>query len=287
MKSEQVRPEALAAFGLPKAASLEEATVVHRWLVGLVLAVCRRPRLVLATALALAVLSTWAFCTRLTYQTHRNDLVSPNKDHQQRWRNYLAEFGNDDDMVVVVQGSDRRAMKEAMEQLAVRVRRRPEQFDRLFYKVDLHNLHNRALLYLPTEQIAGIRRNLGHMSPLLEMGPIAWHLFTLQALVQEATTRVRQLGPGGKVSAGDEQFLSQLAAISRSAAAFLADPSDYRSPWHAMTAPSGHEPEGLQQQQDLMTEPQYFFSGDGKRKVELAFLLVRPVQEAGSFTAAR
>jgi predicted RND superfamily exporter protein len=277
MKSVQVRPE-------------EEATVVHRWLVGLVLAVCRHPRMVLATALTLAVLSTWAFCTRLTYQTHRNDLVSPNKDHQQRWRSYLAEFGNDDDMVVVVQGSDRRAMKDALEQLAARVRGQPEQFDRLFYKVDLHNLHNRALLYLPTEQIAGIRRNLGHMSPLLEMGPIAWHLFTLQALVQEATNRVHQLGPGGKVSAGDEQFLSQLSAISRSAAAFLADPSDYRSPWHAMTAPPGHKPEAQapgHQQQDLMTEPQYFFSGNGTGEVELAFLLVRPVQETGSFTAAR
>src|SRR5205085_2337869 len=34
---------------------------------------------------------------------------------------------------------------------------------------------------------------------------------------------------------------------------------------------------------DLMAEPQYFFSGDGT----LAFLLARPVQEEGSFTAAR
>jgi hopanoid biosynthesis associated RND transporter like protein HpnN len=274
MKSEQARPG-------------EEATVVHRWLVGLVLAVCRHPRLVLATALALALLSTWGFCTRLTYQTHRNDLVSPDKDHQQRWRSYLAEFGDDDDMVVVVQGSDRRAMKEALEQLAGRVRAQPEHFDRLFYKVDLHDLHNRALLYLPTEQIARIRESLGHMSPLLEMGPIAWHLFTLQALVQEASNRVRQLGPVEEVSAGDEQFLSQLAAISRSAAGFLADPADYRSPWHAMTAPEGAAPSGTPDQQELMTEPQYFFSGTGTGKVELAFLLVRPVQEAGSFTAAR
>src|SRR5262249_60036844 len=36
-------------------------------------------------------------------------------------------------------------------------------------------------------------------------------------------------------------------------------------------------------QKDLLAEPQYFFSGDDS----LAFLLVRPVKEAGSFTAAR
>src|SRR5206468_12728469 len=34
---------------------------------------------------------------------------------------------------------------------------------------------------------------------------------------------------------------------------------------------------------DQLVEPQYFFSGDGR----LALLLVRPVKEAGSFTAAK
>src|SRR5262249_25349803 len=37
------------------------------------------------------------------------------------------------------------------------------------------------------------------------------------------------------------------------------------------------------QQKDLMAEPQYFFSGDGT----LAFLLVRPIKEINSFTAAQ
>ena len=42
------------------------------------------------------------------------------------------------------------------------------------------------------------------------------------------------------------------------------------------------------EQKDLLAEPQYFFSGDGKdNKVELAFLLVRPVKEEGSFTSSQ
>src|SRR5262249_60016273 len=82
------------------------------------------------------------------------------KDYQQRWRQYLAEFGDDDDMVVVVEGADRAPMVAAIERLADAVRGQPERFDRLFYKVDLRPLHNRALLFLPAEQIQSIQENL-------------------------------------------------------------------------------------------------------------------------------
>ena len=57
--------------------------------------------------------------------------------------------------------------------------------------------------------------------------------------------------------------------------ATLSDPDRYHNPWHSLVpaAPA---------QEKLMTEPQYFFRGDGS----LALLLARPIQEAGSFTAA-
>ena len=56
--------------------------------------------------------------------------------------------------MVVVSGADRGRMSAALEEVADRVRRQPDLFDRLFYKVDLRALHNRALLFLPPEEIA-------------------------------------------------------------------------------------------------------------------------------------
>ncbi len=267
----------------PDSVPAEEAKVVPRLLAALVTAVCRRPILVLTACLAVAAVSCWAFCTRLEYQTQRTDLVNPDKAYQQRWRQYLAEFGNDEDMVVVVQGSDRGRMTEALEALAGRVRGRPDLFDRLFYKVDLRHLHNRALLFLPADQIHSIQDNLQSMSPLLEIGPLAWRLFTLERLVSEANGRLAALPPGEAPGPPDEQFLAQLSAISRSAAATLEDPAGYHNPWRSLVA----QPTG---QQDLLAEPQYFFSGaaaDPGTDGVLAFLLVRPVKEAGSFTAAQ
>ena len=69
--------------------------------------------------------------------------------------------------MVVVKGSDRAAMIAALEQVAGRVRQQPALFDRLFYKADLHALHDRALLMLPLDQIQTIRHNLGDMKELL------------------------------------------------------------------------------------------------------------------------
>lgn len=253
-----------------------ESSFIERLLVRLVDAVCRFPWLTLALAFGLAGLSTYLFCTKLEYHTQRNDLMDPNKDYLRRWRTYVEEFGRDEDIVVVVEGRDQGRMKEAMESLASQIRRRPDHFDRLFYKVDLRHVQDRALLYLNTNQIQTIQNNLKSMTLLLELGPISWRSLTLFSLLHEARDRAGKIPPGKPLSPADEQFLNQLLALSRSATAALADPKEYRNPWHSLL-PAAPE------QANLLGEPQYFFSGDHA----LAFMLLRPTQDAGSFTAAR
>jgi hopanoid biosynthesis associated RND transporter like protein HpnN len=244
-------------------------------LVGLVDLACRFPYITLLLTLGLAGVSTYAFCADLKYYTNRNDLISPNKDYQQRWKQYLAEFGNDEDIVVVLQGKDRERMKQALESVAGEVRKRPQLFDRLFYKVDIRSLQDRALLYLPADQIEQIQHNLRSMSLLLELGPIGWRNLTLYRLLHEARDRAGKIDPGKPLTPADSQFLNELLALSRSAKATLDNPKDYRNPWHSLVP-------ATPEQAELMAEPQYFFSGDGT----LAFLLTRPIVQEGSFTAA-
>jgi hopanoid biosynthesis associated RND transporter like protein HpnN len=253
-----------------------KAPVVHRLLAALVAAVCRFPRSVLAAALLLGGLSVYLACTRLEYRTQRGDLMSPDKECQKRWRRHLAEFGNDDDLVVVVKGADRRRMRAALDALAERIAREPGRFDRLFYKVDLRPLRSRALLFLPRGDIQHIAEGLQPMQPLLGWGRKAWDLFTLQSLLEVAHWRASMLPQGQPLEARDEQLFRQLLAICRSAAGAAADPSAYRNPWGSLTPPQPGR-------QELLDEPQYFFSGDGA----LAFLLVQAREEEGSFTASR
>ncbi|MFO0878477.1 MAG: MMPL family transporter [Gemmataceae bacterium] len=252
------------------------AAPVRRLLVALVDAVCRRPRLILAVALLLSAVSGYAALTRLKYQTSRNDLISARKDYQQRWQKYLDEFGDDDDIVVVVQGGDRDRKKAALDAVAEQLRTHPTLFDRLFYKVDLRGVRGRALLLAPLDQVRAIHSDyLADMKRLLDFGPFSWQALGLQSMIQEAHQRLAGLAAGRPITPSDERFLRQLGPIFRTARETLLDPDRYRNPWGGMPGTESNT-------RSYLDEPQYFFSGDG----ELAFLLVRPVKEAGSFTAA-
>ena len=271
---------------------------VRRWLVALVSVVCRCPLLVLVLSLVLCGLSVYAAATHLEYYTQRNDLVSPHKEYQQRWQRYLAEFGDDDDIVVVVRGEDKARMQDAIEAVAARVGAKPELFDRLFYKVDLRHLRDRALLFLSTDEIRAIQHHLQGMEPLLEplpnignIGPLpihfgakavgtplTWDCLSLQTILEEANRRAAALDLTRPLPADDQQFFRQLVAILDSAGDAVADPAGYRNPWGNLIERPGAD-------KDRLAEPQYFFNGEGPGPV-LAFLLVRPVKEKGSFTAA-
>jgi hopanoid biosynthesis associated RND transporter like protein HpnN len=249
------------------------------WVAG----VCgRRPWLVVAVVLLSCGLSLAYTCRNLTFHTQRTDLLDKRKDYYQRWQQYLAEFGDDDDMVVVVQGEDRARMRLALDELAAQIRRQPALFDRLFYRVDARDLRNRALLYLPTEQIRQIQDSLKNMSLLLEppvLGALnsnfGWQMLTVLQLMNEGHRRASSLATDSVARPEQDPMLRQLTAICRSAVATLRDPAAYRNPWTSILPDSPH--------QDLLAEPQYFFSGDGK----LAFLMVRPLPDDAGFTFAR
>ena len=279
-----------------------ETNLVARLLVALVATVCRFPHVVLGISFFLCAVSAFA-ATALEYHTSRNDLISPKKEYQQRWQAYLNEFGDDDDIVAVVKGKDHAHMRAALEEVAAKVHEKPQLFDRLFYKVDLRSLRNRALLFLPADEVASIHRNVRGMGPLLEPSPdlgkilslknkpdavpLAWKMLSLHMLLIEAQSRVENRKPGDALSEADQQFFTQFYAITRSARDTLIDPVDYRNPWGSlMTRPPP--------KRDQLAEPTYFFNEDpdaDPRTLDpnaevLAFLLVRPLKEKGSFTAA-
>src|SRR5690348_684617 len=97
---------------------LDDAGALPRFLAAWVTGVCRHPWLVVVASLALVAVSVAFTLTHLSYQTQRNDLISPHKDYYKRWQQYVREFGDDDDMVVVVKGHDRERMKAALDDLA-------------------------------------------------------------------------------------------------------------------------------------------------------------------------
>ncbi|MCI0683103.1 MAG: MMPL family transporter [Gemmataceae bacterium] len=260
----------------------EEPGALASALAGVAVWCCRHPWLVAAAVLLSCCWSLVYTSRHVTFHTQRTDLLNKRKDYYQRWQQYLAEFGNDDDMVVIVQGDDRDRMRLAIDELAERIRRQPALFDRLFYRIDARALRQRGLLFLPTEQIRQIHDNLKNMAMLLEppvLGALnsqfGWQMLTVLQLLNEGDRRANSLATDPVARPEQDPMLRQLNAICRSAVAALRDPDAYRNPWISIL------PEAPRH--DALSEPQYFFSDDGR----LAFLMVRPLPDDDSFTFAR
>jgi uncharacterized protein len=272
--------------------------------------VSRHPRAVLFAALALTVASVALAYTKLEYHTQRNDLLSADKPCQKRWQKYLDAFGDDDDMVVVAEGAHRERMKAALDDVAAELRKHPELFDRVFHRADLRPLADRALLYLPPEEIDAIRDRIDRMGPLLgDLGPLAWRKFSVQSLLGNASKALEKRAAGHELSTTERDLLAFLPSVATSAAATVRDPaSSPPSPFSPasraslagqsrLDAGSGKgagglgssdptpnpSPKGRGEQEKTLTEPQYFFTPDGS----LAMLTCRPKKAAQSFTPAK
>jgi len=263
------------------------AGALARVIAGVAALACRVPWLIVALTITTCAASVIYALNHLTYQTQRSDLIDKQKGFYQRWQRYLAEFGDDDDMIVVVRGDNKDRLRQAIDDLAQDIKRQPELFDRLFYRVDLRGLRNRALLFLPTEQLRGIQDSLRNMALLLDtpvLGVLnanfSWQMLTMQQLLTEGDRRAAALAVDPLGREDSDPLLRQLATICRGGAEALRDPTAYRNPWLSMvsTADSSDAPP-----KDTLAEPQYFFSGDGK----LAFAMVRPLKDNDGFTFAR
>ena len=220
-----------------------------------------------------SVITTYSF---LTYNAQRNDLLSPDKSSYQRYKKYVEEFGDDDDLVVVVKGDDRKLMERALEDLADQVGQKGELFDRLFYKVDLRGLKNRALLFKPRDQIQLVHNKVleTEMTLLLYApGMMGWKNLTISRLMDKVRVNAPKIGNN---SDGD-LFRRQFTAIFRQAGEFVHDPATYQNPWINILPMTDKEKD----QERMMDEPQYFFSDDGV----VATLLARPMKEEdGTFS---
>ena len=143
----------------------------------------------LAVAVALAVASVYYTVTNLTIRTSRNDLVASNHRLIQQTEKMDRSFGGRDGMVVVVEnGHPKRAIKFANE-LAAELRRYPDHFPELFYKVDPERFKRSALLYLEPQDLDKIKDGLLKQEDLLAGLAADPRLTTFYRLVNDRITR--------------------------------------------------------------------------------------------------
>ncbi len=218
-----------------------ERSILARLLVVVARGAIRYPRLTLAIGVVLAVASILYAATRMRYHTSRAALISSRSAFHQRWLEYTKEFGEAEDVVIVVEGKGREAIAPVVRELADRVGREKRFFYSLFHDaLDLTPLRAKGLHYLPLASVEAIDRMVDDISPVLQGD---WSLLSPTAMAGALASGLSRMSASEgafsaaaaeEMAAGVQRGLGPLCDLL--SAAF--DPSgQYRSPWPELPGP--------------------------------------------------
>ncbi len=219
----------MSAEGNPQ----NDHSILARLLVGTARWAIRFPRLTLAIGVLLAVASLVFAATRMRYHTSRAALISSRCPFHQRWLEYTKEFGEAEDVVIVVEGKGRAGISPVVREIADRVAREKRFFYSVFHDdVDLEPLRAKGLHYLPLASVEAIDRMLDEVSPVLQGD---WSLLSPGAMAGALASGMERMsvpeaGPlaAGDLGAGLQRGLEPLCDLLSAAL----DPSgQYHSPW--------------------------------------------------------
>jgi uncharacterized protein len=236
------------------------------------------PWLVILFSLLSAGICLWITAERLTFHTSRSDLLPKNQEYIHLYEKYRAEFEDFDGMIVVVESNDPDRLKKFAATLAGKMENRPQQFLEIFYKIDVDQFKESALLYLDPEELHDLGGKIvAHQSFLESVNSRPG----LNQLLTSVNAKISSgmvdnlvsgfLGEQEETAGGDVEDLSLLIEIEKQMVEHLQEnPVPYKSPWKSFLA--GKE-RGLQDEGYLVSEDE-----------TLLFLLIVPNEESSGFT---
>ena len=128
----------------------------------------RHPWLVLSLALLLSALSLWYTSQRMEFLTGRDDLMPKNTWFHSDYRDFRAEFGDMEDIAVVIESADAERAGAFGNRLYGALAKEKEHFSDLFYPYALPFFQQNGLLFMPLEDIKELRANLSLAAPVLK-----------------------------------------------------------------------------------------------------------------------
>ncbi|MHB1037882.1 MAG: MMPL family transporter [Pirellulales bacterium] len=250
----------------------EEATPQTRqpWIGRLLLAATRAalryPVFTIALALAAAAAGMVLTGTRLGYRTSRLDLLNPKSDYNRLWIEYIKEFGDEDDAVVVVEGPSREHVVPVLQEISATLAREDRLFHAVLHEVDLGKVRAKGLYYLSPDELRGVEQSLDEVGPIVDGN---WSVLSLGSMIGGLSARLR-MEPQDPNASGASATEQKLGRLSGSLAAALGQKRRYQSPWPEM-------PPAFATLSELSAE--YLLTKEGK----LGFVLLRLARGKESF----
>ena len=184
--------------------------------------VVRCPRLAVFLASFLAVAAVILTCCYLEFRTSRLDLLNPSANFQKLWLAYTEEFGNDDEVVIVVEGSHQEDVLRTIDRLGQDLERHPELFRNVHYRFDRESLYRKGLHFLQLEEVQQIEAYVGELVSLVRQPQS--DLRQWQGLIERITSETGPVGGPTRQSQTSSNWSQLIQQLITGDAAF-------RSPW--------------------------------------------------------
>ena len=107
--------------------------------------------------------SLWLTMTQLGFRTSRAELLNPKSDYNRRWLEYTKEFGDKEDVVVVVEGDSREQVVPAVDEVCRELAQRADLFSAVLHETDAPKLRSKGLYYLDAR--SDLRQIDGFLEP--------------------------------------------------------------------------------------------------------------------------
>ncbi len=241
-----------------------ETSLLARPLAWMTRRVVRFPMPVLVLAVAATVFSIVLAGARLGFRTSRLDLLNPDSSYNQLWIEYIKEFGDADDVVVVVEGESREQVVPVLEEISQALAREDRLFRAVLHEVDLSKIRSKGLHYLDESELLGIERFLDKVEPIVQGD---WARLKLGNMADGMCARLGDVQVAAD-PAVREATQAEIARLSDSLLEALGPQGRYRSPWPEM-------PCSIATLSELNSE--YLLTNQGR----MGFVLLQLAEEKG------
>jgi hypothetical protein len=232
---------------------------------------CVRPKVTVIVALATAALCTGYSAHYLTFETSKFHLLPLHQRYATLYKDYAEDFGQLEDIVVVVESPAVETSTAYAVRLASALRDNIPGTARISYRIDASRLEAHALLYLPFETLERTLQTVASHEDLLADFAATPTLDRLVNGINQwigATFLPGAFGPGGEEGVGTAPI--RLLGDLLTQMSDRIDGTPYRSPWASLIAAPTLAPDGG-----------YFLSHDRR----LLFVVIDLAQAPRTFAA--
>jgi hopanoid biosynthesis associated RND transporter like protein HpnN len=190
--------------------ALSTDSFLARLLARLAAAVIRRPRWFVWPQIALFFACVFYTVGFLQFDTNRDDLVGANKKYQHNFLEFKKEFPQSDDLVVVIESENLEKNRQFAERIGAKLAAETNLFRDVFFKGDLPMMGSKALLFVPENDLSGLKKTLHDELPFIQKFTQTTNLVSFFDMVNWQFGHARR-----ETNAQNDSLIQSLPALTR------------------------------------------------------------------------